>query len=128
MHEMCVTLICLNIGTAPTASPQTVSGSSVSSTSISLSWLPPASGSQNGIIRRYDIQLVENETGNVFNYNTTETSLTISSLHPYYNYQCSVAAYTVGLGPFSDPVVIQTPEDGMVGCLIFLQCTHYNHH
>ena len=108
----------INLSTAPTASPQTVSGGSISSTSISLSWLPPASGLQNGIIRRYEIKLVESETGNIFNYNTTETSLTISSLHPYYYYHCSVAAYTVGLGPFTDPVIIQTPEDGMVGCLL----------
>ena len=108
----------INFYAAPTASPQTVSGGTISSTSISLSWFPPATNSQNGVIRRYEVKLVESDTGSIFNYSTTDTSLTISSLHPYYYYQCSVAAYTVGLGPFSDPVIIQTLEDGMVGCLI----------
>ena len=40
------------------------------------------------------------------------TSLTISSLHPFYTYQFSVAAYTVGSGPFSEPSVQLMPQDG----------------
>ena len=40
------------------------------------------------------------------------SALTISSLHPFYTYTFSVAANTVGLGPFSEPVNQQMPQDG----------------
>ena len=116
--QVIVTLVINLAHAVPSASPQIVSSSSISPTSIFLRWLPPTSGSENGIIRRYEIKLVESDTGNLFHHNTTETSVTISSLHPYYYYHCSVAAYTVGPGPFSDPTIIQTPEDGMVGYVI----------
>ena len=43
------------------------------------------------------------------------SSITLASrqdLHPFYNYSCSVAAYTiVGTGP-SVETTVQTPEDG----------------
>ena len=40
------------------------------------------------------------------------TSLTVSSLHPFYIYWFSVAAYTVDLGPFTEPLMLQMPQDG----------------
>lgn len=40
------------------------------------------------------------------------TSLTVSSLHPFFTYSFSVAAYTVDLGPFTEPAVLQMPQDG----------------
>ena len=46
-------------------------------------------------------------------YNTTYTNITLSSLHPFYSYQCYVAAITVATGPFSDPVNVRTLQAGM---------------
>ena len=40
------------------------------------------------------------------------TSLIISSLHPFYIYWFSVAAFTVDLGPFTEPSELQMPQDG----------------
>ena len=41
-------------------------------------------------------------------------ALEITSLHPHYSYEVSVAAFTVDLGPFSQHIVLQTLEDGML--------------
>ena len=44
---------------------------------------------------------------------TQRTEFMIDALHPDYGYECSVAAETiVGRGPFSDPFIITTHEDG----------------
>ena len=40
------------------------------------------------------------------------TSAYVGSLHPYYNYECSVAAHTIALGPYSDSIVLLTNEGG----------------
>ena len=58
------------------------------------------------------MNITEVESGRHFQNTTTTTSITIPFLHPYYNYLCSIAAYTVGIGPFSNAVRIQMPEDG----------------
>ena len=54
---------------------------------------------QNGKIRHYRVSTTEVETGSTKALNHTDVSLTLSNLHPYYHYELSVAAYTVGLGP-----------------------------
>ena len=42
---------------------------------------------------------------------TDQTSITVYRLHPHYNYTCSVAAYTVDVGPSTNHLVMM-PEDG----------------
>ena len=46
--------------------------------------------------------------------NVTNTSLTLTSLHPYYVYSFSVAAVTVGIGPYSTAINTTTDEDGTI--------------
>ena len=55
---------------------------------------------------------MELETGDTFNINSTSTTFSFFSLHPFYTYQCKVATYTVGLGPFTDVISVKTLEDG----------------
>lgn len=86
---------------APSAPPQNLDGFAIDHTSISLSWNPPPVHLQNGIITEYRINITERETGLVFQYTTTSTSIVIPSLHPDYIYDCIVAAFTVDLGPYS---------------------------
>ena len=50
--------------------------------------------------------------GGCCSFSAVNTSLRVSPLHPFYTYTCIVAAVTVGLGPYSAPVVVRTPEDG----------------
>ena len=44
-------------------------------------------------------------------YSTT-SPLTVTSLHPFYTYICHVSASTVEYGPYSESLLIVTPEDG----------------
>ena len=97
---------------APSGAPEKVTSGIILPTSFVLHWQPPPFDSQNGIIRHYESVLVELETGTTSNYTTTETTITISSLHPFYMYEYRVAAVTIATGPFSDPVSLQTLPAG----------------
>lgn len=101
----------------PTAPPQSLRGSVESSTLILLSWDPPPPYDRNGEIVYYLIHMRELDTGRfwtlpVFNSKTTAY---VGSLHPYYRYECRIAAQTIALGPYSDSVVLQTNEEGNWG-------------
>ena len=97
----------------PDAPPQNLSGSAVNSTSLFLSWELPPSEQQNGIIRRYLVNVIEIETGNGNELSTTDTHITVSGLHPFYHYECNVSAVTIGAGPYTLPITIQTLQAGI---------------
>ena len=101
---------------APDGAPENVTGSATSSTSIEVTWDPPARNVQNGYIVQYRVTVTETETNTVSKSNVTDTSLTVTSLHPYYVYTFSVAAETVGIGPYSDGVNVTTDEAGETFC------------
>ena len=96
---------------APSAPPQGFTGFNQSSTSISLSWFPPPAIDINGVIQYYTVEVHEMWTRRTSTLHTS-TNITIRALHPYYIYQCRVAAYTVALGPFTSNLQIITGEDG----------------
>ena len=98
-----------------------VDGSSINYDGFILQWSPPESQYQNGVVDYYLITVLEVETGVVTNYTSLSTTYYISSLHPAYTYQCMVAAYTVGLGPFSSYIVVTTAEHGQWKCHYILQ-------
>ena len=101
-----------------------VVAASVSSTSFVLSWSPPPISQQNGVIREYTVNITEIQTGLSIILNSTSTSVSVLSLHPYYTYECTVSAYTVGGGPYSEVFTITTPEDGMSHLCFSLFCAH----
>ena len=84
----------------------------VTSTSLTLNWNPPGFDKVNGVIIYYQIIVIEVETGYTYNYTSYSTTLSLTQLHPAYTYQCSIAAYTVALGPYSEPFNVTTAEDG----------------
>ena len=88
------------------------SGVVIDSRTLSLAWEEPQEEDRNGIIRQYHINVTEVNTRRQFQVVSTTTSISISSLHPDYTYQWTVAAFTIGLGPFSTSETISTPEDG----------------
>ena len=100
--------------TAPSGAPVNIVATSLSSTSVELSWNPPPTDQQNGIITDYYINMTEVETGVTVQLTVTgATSLLIDTLHPYYVYNFFISAATVvGQGPYSTLFSIQTPEDG----------------
>ena len=84
------------------------------SRAVMLAWTPPQMQQQNGIIRRYIINLTSIADGTeLIIYSQTTTTL-VHNLRPFTNYTCSVSAETVAQGPFSPPVLVQTPEDGKI--------------
>ena len=105
----------------PTAPPQNFHIISINSTSLTFSWAPPPSSQQNGNIVGYSLQLLEVDTGERFNYTvTSQTVFTALSLHPYYSYVCTLAAYTeAGVGPYTEAITQRTLEDGEITCYLY---------
>ena len=65
------------------------------------------------MIRSYLINVTVVETGSFFQNTSETTALNISGLHPYYTYNLTVAAVTIGPGPYGVVLTIRMPEDGM---------------
>ena len=103
----------LNVCAAPSGPPQNLQGRTVSSRSITLSWEPPLFEDQNGVITGYTINVTLNETEESFELLSNSLNLTADVFRPFRNYIFKIAGQTaVGVGSFSDPITIMTPEDG----------------
>ena len=76
---------------------------------ISLQWEQPPPVHRNGIIQYYIVYVSETNTGRSWTFYSVDPSLLVSALHPYYVYECDIAAITVGTGPFA-VVTVQTNE------------------
>ena len=100
----------LSTFSAPTGPPQNPNGTRVTTTLITLSWSPPESIHVNGIIDHYIIRVREVYTGRVFSLLSRDEDIIIGPLQPFYVYSCQIAAYTVGLGPFSPAFSVQAGE------------------
>ena len=98
--------------TAPTAPPQSPLAIAQGSRDIMLMWSPPPPIHINGIILYYRVRVIERETGRLFTFVTALQQLPVDDLHPHYHYDCTVAAFTVGDGPFSSNFTVQTEEEG----------------
>ena len=96
---------------APIAAPEQPSVLVTSDTLI-LMWNSPPFEDTNGIIRYYMATITELDTGRMFTLRPNATVTTFSNLHPFYIYECTVAAYTVGLGPYSNIITVQLAEEG----------------
>ena len=98
----------------PSSPAQNVLAYNTTSTSIYLSWDPPPHDQRNGIILHYTVRVIPQYGGIVVYLNSTVTSIIVASLTPYTIYTYSVAAVTsVGRGPFSSAIMIQTNEAGV---------------
>jgi receptor-type tyrosine-protein phosphatase Q len=115
----------------PEAPPTSISQNNVMARSVDLSWSPPRSDLQNGVIRYYSLEVYENNTGNSSTYQTlsAQTSYTIRNLHPYYTYSIRILAVTVGPGPLSISHTVNTLEAGMLNnfccCCCFIAFSSY---
>ena len=96
----------------PSAAPENLTGFATSSRSIYLSWSSPPSEQLNGILRGYQIYVVEEQTSRNFTVHSSDDQYTLFSLHPHYTYVFSVAATTVGSGSFSENITVVTRQDG----------------
>ena len=89
-----------------------VTGDSITSSHIFVTWQPPSSEAQNGVIREYWIDVVETKTNSSQLIVSMDTFANVSGLHPDYDYNFRVTAVTIGPGPPSPPITITTLEDG----------------
>ena len=101
----------------PDGAPQNVTAIDISSTEVEVSWEKVPAIDENGIITVYEVQYEPLQTfGDQISTNTTNTTYlnkTLTGLQEYVEYNISVRAYTsVGPGPYSDPVIERTLEDG----------------
>ena len=96
----------------PIATPQEVTASEVTSAYLTLTWNPPPFEETNGIIRYYMVRVSEIETGTSFFVTSNDTEITVPDLHPYFTYECNIAAFTIDLGPYSNAITIQLLEEG----------------
>ena len=99
----------------PHSPPEHVQSIVTSSKSVIISWEPPAFVDQNGPIVYYILVIREqqfNLSDIVLNV-TGRTNYTLSSLEEYNTYSYQVAAASrVGVGPYSDPILFTTLQDG----------------
>ena len=97
----------------PSGPPTNVQVFAISSTTIRLTWDPPQPEDQNGIIQAYNITITEVVTGRMmyFREGGMDSLLTVNSLHPYYTYQCSISAATIGSGPAAN-ISVTTHQGG----------------
>ena len=96
----------------------------MSSTIITLLWDPPPADAQNGIITQYRINITEVETGRFFTLFSATTSVNVTSLHPYYTYNCAIAAATmIGVGPYTSVITVVTLQDSKFLCVTFISCS-----
>ena len=104
-------LICI----VPDGPPVSFKGNATSSTSAYLTWNPPSYEDQNGVIIEYVINVTVQEMREYFQLTSNTSFLEVTSLKPYQTYVCMIAAATsVGLGPFSESVTVDTPQDGKI--------------
>ena len=95
--------------TAPSAAPLNVTGSFNDSTSLLIMWSPPPLLDQNGDIISYNVTYRKTDsTDNIMMLITPTSVILISDLNPFTNYSVTVAAFTVGIGPFSDATIVMT--------------------
>lgn len=95
----------------PSAPPSNLTGQVIDSTTVRLTWNPPPVENHNGVIRKYIITATETNTGNVLSWESVATNFEVHSLHPFYTYEFTVAAFTIGQGPYTSVITLQTLHD-----------------
>ncbi|KAF3837007.1 hypothetical protein F7725_004471 [Dissostichus mawsoni] len=103
--------------TQPSGPPQEVKCFSSSSTSILVSWRPPPTELQNGIITQYTIQYAATEREETTVHEISDipaesSQYLLENLEKWTQYRVTVRAHTdVGAGPESVPQLVRTEED-----------------
>ena len=95
---------------APAAPPTSVKAHILINSTF-LSWKPPLLQYRNGILQKYLIEILRDNTTVELNYTTEDPYLFINDLEQDVQYTCRVAAYTVDIGPFSEWFIIQNKSE-----------------
>ena len=106
-------LLLLNPSTAPSGPPQELRVLSVTSTNVTLSWVPPSFLQQNGVIRGYSVGICYPDYDSCWSEMSITTHYTVTGLHPFFTYHINVAAVTVDSGPPTGYKTVTCLEDGV---------------
>ena len=90
---------------------------SVESRSYTIDWLPPLPDQQNGIIQSYLLWVLTIDTDEQVEVlvpasEELNRTYTVLDLHPYYAYNFTLRAVTIGSGVESGAVSVQLLEEG----------------
>ena len=99
--------------TVPTGPPQSVVAQVVDPTVFTLTWSPPVPERRNGLIQRYIVSVTELDSRTTELFNSTVERISITGRLPFRRYSYTVAAVTIGQGPFSVASIIHLPQAGM---------------
>ena len=105
--------VLLRKSVVPSAGVMGLEGINSSSTSLTITWQPPPSDDQNGIIQAYNISYGPTTTQDRSLYTNTSTSdvmIELTSLDKFTFYDVIVVPYTIGPGP-EELVTVQTDSD-----------------
>ena len=97
---------------APDSAPLHASGVALGSTSIHITWDPPAIEDHNGVIREYRVNITHIPTQFFVQQTTNQTQIIIENLSPYHIYHCYIVAITVDEGPYTNAITVLTNEAG----------------
>ena len=104
--------------TAPSAAPNSVSISVVTSTSITVQWGAVDCIHRNGHITGYSVQYGVVGSGSFHSVDATGTEATISGLMPSTTYSIQVAAVnSAGTGSYSDAQMPTTLDSEFTNCM-----------
>ena len=95
---------------APSGPPENLMGEFINSTSLLITWNPPLTNDQNGVIRGYNVSYNVSAGGEESIF-VRDTTVELAGLQKFTFYNVSVQAFTVGSGPI-DSTVVQTDSDG----------------
>ena len=109
-----------SLPTAPSLAPTNFTCHPVGSDGMNLRWVPPPRESFNGVLRHYQISILELETSRRFFEYLLGSRGFVGSLHPFYSYTVNMAAVTVAPGPYSNNVTITTLQDGEIKSETFI--------
>ena len=108
------------LSSAPSSAPRNVEATIVSPTVARLSWDAPLQTDQNGIIRRYHINITEVDTARQWTLISVTNTYILNFLCPHHTYLYSIAAVTISTGPHTQLLNFTTPPDSklVITCVI----------
>ena len=125
MKLVMIGLLCLSLCAVP-GIPQNVNATSLSSTSLLVTWDHPPAPDRNGVITGYTVNWGKGRDINMMELFSNRTSHLLTGLEPLTSYSVAVAGSTsAGQGQFTTLFTIRTLSDSKCGRgagIVFICC------
>ena len=84
-----------------------------------VTWIDPPLPDQNGDIDAYNVTYVNENRTQTNSARVNDSNILLTNLEEFEEYSFMIAAITIEIGPFSDPVSTLTYEDGKLTRIFF---------